>query len=238
MASTSVRGGAPVRPFGVAGRRPLVVRRRQVTPYRASAEAEQLLADGKAKYDGGDRMGGLRLFEQALQRTPTQEQRVAALFNAAAVHASFGDLELAQIPLKEAIFGGLDFPSAMQQADPRYVKLKASAQVLIQMRKFNEAVLRAKAAGPASPPASTSRSAGRAASGSGGSSARSGGLGGLRGLGLNDDMSEVLSTDAEGIDASIAGIAKRVVVLLLGLSGLGTVLFYLGLKYAFPDSIY
>ena len=46
------------------------------------------------------------------------------------------------------------------------------------------------------------------------------------------------AADAEGIDASIAGIAKRVVVLLLGLSGLGTVLFYLGLKYAFPDSIY
>lgn len=44
--------------------------------------------------------------------------------------------------------------------------------------------------------------------------------------------------DAEGIDASILGIVKRVIVLLLALSLFGTALFYLGLKYAFPDSPY
>ena len=125
-------------------------------------------------------MGALRLWEQALGTAPTREQRLAALYNAACVHASFGDLELAQIPLKDggrgrllaagsaaraaaagrvewapallqcpplvesastasalrvpwlcraAIYGGLDFAAALAGEDPRYVKMKASAQV-------------------------------------------------------------------------------------------------------------
>ncbi len=69
-------------------------------------QAEQLLSAGRAKYDGGDRMGALRLWEQALGTAPTREQRLAALYNAACVHASFGDLELAQIPLKDGALGG------------------------------------------------------------------------------------------------------------------------------------
>lgn len=197
------------------------------------------MSDASAKYNGGDRMGALRLWEQALQQGPTQEQRLAALFNAACVHASFGDLELAQIPLKEAIFGGLDFQAALAQQDERYVKLKASAQVLIQLKRFNEQVLKAKAAGPAAPPPfAAGRAAAAAGIGGGSSSARGGSRGGIGGVNLNQDMSEVLSTDAEGIDASILGIVKRVVVLLLALSLFGTALFYLGLKYAFPDSPY
>lgn len=64
-------------------------------------QAETLLSQGRAKYEGGDRMGALRLWELALEQAPTPDQRRAALFNAAAVHASFGDLELAQIPLKD-----------------------------------------------------------------------------------------------------------------------------------------
>jgi hypothetical protein len=84
-------------------------------------------------------------------QSPTQEQRLAALYNAACVHASFGDVELAQIPLKDgeaglpavhaacwlvttyscraAIYGGLDLAAALEQQDERYVKLRASAQV-------------------------------------------------------------------------------------------------------------
>ncbi|EFN57418.1 hypothetical protein CHLNCDRAFT_142863 [Chlorella variabilis] len=199
-----------------------------------SVQAEQLLASGKAKYEGGDRMGALRLWEQALEQSPTQEQRLAALFNSACVHASFGDVELAQIPLKDAIYGGLDYAAAVAQQDERFVKLKASAQVMIQMRKFNEQVLRSKASGPAAPPSfgSGSRSSSSGGGGGGSSSKASG-----KGL-LGKDMSDVLSTDAESIDASIGGIIKRVAVLLLVLSGLGVVLFYLGLKYAFPESPY
>ncbi|KAL4445742.1 hypothetical protein ABPG77_008941 [Micractinium sp. CCAP 211/92] len=204
-------------------------------------QAERLLQDGSAKYNGGDRMGALRLWEQALQQSPTQEQRLAALFNASCVHASFGDLELAQIPLKEAIFSGLDFQAAVAQQDERYVKLKASAQVLIQLKRFNEQILKAKAAGPAAPPPMKAGRAAAAAgigSGSAGGGGGRAGMGGLGGMNLKQDMSEVLSTDAEGIDASILGIVKRVVVLLLALSLFGTALFYLGLKYAFPDSPY
>jgi hypothetical protein len=33
----------------------------------------------------------------------------------------------------------------------------------------------------------------------------------------------------------VGGIIKRVLFLLLALSGLGVALFYLGLKYAFPE---
>jgi hypothetical protein len=202
-------------------------------PCRASAEAEQLLSAGRAKYDGGDRMGALRLWEQALGTAPTREQRLAALYNAACVHASFGDLELAQIPLKDAIFGGLNFAEALAAEDPRYVKLKASAQVLIQLRKFSERIAAEKARASSSP-AAPPPYAGSSSSGSGSSSSSKAGGKGL----LGQDMSEVLSTDAESIDASIGGIIKRVAVLLLALSGLGVALFYLGLKYAFVDSPY
>jgi hypothetical protein len=45
------------------------------------------------------------------------------------------------------------------------------------------------------------------------------------------------TADAEGIDASIGGIIKRVLLLLLALSGLGAALFYVGLKFAFPDDL-
>ena len=246
---------------------------------------------------------------------PTREQRLAALFNAACVHASFGDLELAQIPLKDgepvapacvhgvavgcggawvgvrlshvcvvvnsplppssppaAIYGGLDFQQAMSGADPTYVRLKASAQVLIQLRKFNEQVLKAKAGGGAAAPPKYASSASGAAAG-GGSRASGKGV-------LGRDMSDVLSTgehsgvgvwmwqlpgallhrrggahaprqrqppmrgahlasrpaaDAESIDASIGGIIKRVVVLLLALSGLGVALWFGGMKYMMVD---
>ncbi|KAI3438541.1 hypothetical protein D9Q98_000969 [Chlorella vulgaris] len=198
---------------------------------RASAQAEDLLTKGRAKYDGGDRMGALRFWEQALDKEPTQEQRLVALFNAACVHASFGDLELAQIPLKDALYGGLDFQAAMAQQDARFVKLRASAQVLIQLRRFSEQVQRTRAAAPSAPPAYA-----RSGRGASSSSSESRGGGG-KGI-LGRDMSEALSTDAETIDASIGGIIKRVLVLLLALTGLGTALFYLGLKYAFVDSPY
>ena len=104
--------------------------------------------------------------------------------------------------------------------------------MLIQLRKFNDGVLRAKAAaasGAAAPPQ-------YAPSGSGGSSSGGGSRASGKGV-LGRDMSEVLSTDAESIDASVGGIIKRVAVLLLALSGLGTALFYLGLKYLFVDAI-
>jgi hypothetical protein len=61
-------------------------------------------------------------------------------------------------------------------------------QVLIQLKRFNQAVLKVKAAGPA-PPAF--------ASGRGGSSSKSGSTSSGKGL-LNRDMSDVLSTGGHG----------------------------------------
>ena len=40
-----------------------------------------------------------------MAQDPTTEQRLIALYNAACTHASFGDIELAQIPLKEGAEG-------------------------------------------------------------------------------------------------------------------------------------
>ena len=93
------------------------------------AQAAVLLEQGKDKYAKGDKMGALRLWERCLKQVrpcclphhafklelmssthqtltltepqePSIEQRQAALFNSTAVHASFGDVELAQITLR------------------------------------------------------------------------------------------------------------------------------------------
>lgn len=42
-------------------------------------QAEQLLQDGSAKYNGGDRMGALRLWEQALQQVGSLQDAAAGL---------------------------------------------------------------------------------------------------------------------------------------------------------------
>lgn len=39
-----------------------------IIPVVPCKQAEQLLSQGKAKYEGGDRMGALRLWEEALQQ--------------------------------------------------------------------------------------------------------------------------------------------------------------------------
>lgn len=88
---------------------------------------------------------------------------------------------------------------------------------------------KAAAAGGAAAPQYAPRGSSGAAAG-GGSRASGKGV-------LGKDMSDVLSTDAESIDASVGGIIKRVLVLLLALTGLGAALFYLGLKYLFLDTI-
>ena len=93
-------------------------------------------------------------FHQHVQ-DPTIEDRQAALFNSTCVHASFGDVEFAQVTLRgdcfpmlvlarcvaklaytlavsfcaDAINCGLDFETAMKSGD--YVKLNSSPQVRV-----------------------------------------------------------------------------------------------------------
>ena len=48
-----------------------------------------------------------------ITQDPTAPQKAAALFGNTAVHASFGDVELAQMTLRAAIGEGLDFELAL-----------------------------------------------------------------------------------------------------------------------------
>ncbi|BDA50696.1 hypothetical protein COCOBI_16-3720 [Coccomyxa sp. Obi] len=186
----------------------------------ASSEAAECISRGLEKYANGDRMGALKFFEESLQKDPTTSQRQAALFNSTAVHASFGDIELAQITLREGVNRGLDFEGALKSTDdPQLVRFQGSPQIVIQLRKFAEAVRRIKGAvGPADKPAAVP--AGRSAGGGGY---------------LGRDMSSMLRTDMTGIDPSLGGIFKRVAGLLVTGLVLGTILFYVGLQLTFPS---
>ncbi|KAK9823687.1 hypothetical protein WJX72_004633 [[Myrmecia] bisecta] len=191
-----------------------------------ASEASRTLEQGMQKFRNGDRMGAVMLFEKALKQNPSLEERQAANYNATCVHASFGDLELAQVTLRDGVNCGLDFEAAIEagaQGDARYCPLRASQQVIIQLRKFAKAAqrMRSAVADPNSPRAAL---AGGGARGSG------------QRASLNDsDLSALLQTDVKGLDASMFGIVRRVAVVLLTGIILGVVLFYAGLQYAFPE---
>lgn len=187
---------------------------------QASAEARERLAAGKVKYESGDRMGALKLWEDVPRYGPDDQERITALYNCTCVHAGFGDVELAQITLRDAVLQGLDFKEVVanpQAYDEDAVKFVASQQVQIRLRKFTEAALKAAAAKKdAAAPRSSVRP--------------------TRKTLMQDDISEVLETDMTGIDTSIVGIVKRVIVLLVVLSLLGVGLWFVGLHYLFPDT--
>lgn len=58
---------------------------------------------------------------------PTVAQRQASFHGQTAVHAAFGDVELAQMTLRSAIQEGMDFEQALQ--DPELVEITTSQQV-------------------------------------------------------------------------------------------------------------
>lgn len=106
--------------------------RRVVT--RASGEGTQLVAEGMEKYGQGDKMGALRCFERAAEQSESMEVKRAAYYNQCCCHTYFGDLELAQFALRDAILCGLDYAKA--QEDPTLLRMEASAQVRNQLRSF------------------------------------------------------------------------------------------------------
>ena len=185
-----------------------------------------MLSDAKQKYDANDRMGALYLWEQALKKDEADNsQRVAALYNATCVHAGFGDVELAQITLREAVQRGLEFSKAIQDPealDPSLVKFVASQQVLVRLKKFDEATRKAMGAA-AAPPSFNS-------SGSSQSRPRRN-----KPSVLDNDLSKMLETDMQGIDTAVFGIIRRVAVLLAVLTAMGVSLYLVGIKYLFPD---
>lgn len=176
---------------------------------------------GREKHDKGDRMGAVMLYEKALKKDPTVQQRQDALYNSTCAHAFAGDAEFAQVTLRDAIVAGLDLEATMK--DPKAVKLQASQQVIIQLRKFAEKVQKSRP----KPTAATNNDAVSAPQSPSPSTAKR--------LSLDSDASQLLSTDMTGLDTSIAGVVKRVVLLLLVLIALGIGLFFVGYKYTFSS---
>lgn len=164
-------------------------------------------------------MGALRLYERALEQDLSIEERQQALYGATVVHASFGDIELAQMTLREGLDYGLDFEAAL--GDSSLVKWKSGAQVLAQLKKFARTV---KSVREAVKPAPKSRGREQLSLGDG--------SGGFQRPNANMDLSEMLRTDITGMDATVTGIVKRVTLLLVVGLLLGTVLFYLGLEFS------
>ncbi|KAF8065617.1 hypothetical protein HT031_003218 [Scenedesmus sp. PABB004] len=173
-------------------------------------------------------MGALKLYEDVLAKEDsTTRQRQEALYASTAVHAAFGDVELAQITLREAIKQGLDFEQALQ--DPDMVELVTSPQVLIQLKRFNQSAQAAL----------TARSRAKAKATISGS--RPGAGAGARtkpgGAPLGQDLGSILGTpdsDTAAIDTSVGAIVRRVLLVLLVGVGLGTALFFAGLETLFP----
>lgn len=194
----------------------------------SSSKAAELIQDGKALFAANDRMGALGQFEEATRVAVTASEFQAAYFNAACVHASFGDVEPAQSCLRSAINSGLVLEQALK--DPTLLRISASPQVVIQLKKFAANVARQQqeqVSGAAAARAATSMP--RAAPKPGPSVP-----GGWRAA-VDQDLTELLQTENQGIDASFGAIVRRVAIVLVVGVALGVGLFFFGLQYAFPE---
>eukprot|EP00878_Enallax_costatus_P001700 GHUV01001855.1.p1 GENE.GHUV01001855.1~~GHUV01001855.1.p1 ORF type:complete len:240 (+),score=39.92 GHUV01001855.1:175-894(+) len=191
-----------------------------------SSKGTELLKQAKTKYTAKDLMGALKLYEDVLgQGDATTRQKQEALYGSTAVHATFGDVELAQITLREAIKQGLDFEQAL--ADPDLPELVTSTQILIQLKRFNQQAQTAMAARSKAKSASVSSSVGssRAKTKRGSSSP------------LDQDLGDILgssTSDKAEVDTSVGAIVRRVALVVLAGVALGTALFFIGLETLFP----
>jgi len=204
-------------------------RRARTCRVYANAKADALLEQAKGKYKSGDRMTAMRLFEQTLEQDSLEaSQRHAALWGQLAVHASFGDVELAQMVLRDAVQAGLDFEAAQQ--DPAFVEIQSSPQIVIQLGRFNKQVQR-RLANQADERASMAAAAAKAERRSGGSISK---------VSSDMDLNDLLGPSdksKQGLDASPAAIAGRVALVLLAGVILGVALFFLGLEFMFPKGM-
>lgn len=178
-----------------------------------------MIGRGKQKYAAGDKMGALSLFEDAMKQQPTKQQRQDAWYSATCVHASFGDVELAKMTLRDALEAGLDFEAALD--NPDVPKLEAPTQIIIQLKKFSKAVEEARAEAKAqqaarktTTPAPITMSMKQSP---------------------KEDIGDLFSTDIKGIDSSFAGAVRRIAILVAVCVVGYILLFNLGLKYAFPS---
>jgi hypothetical protein len=125
-----------------------------------------------------------------------------------------------QAPLREALNLGLDFEKCVDAPEPGMIPWKSSQQVIIGLRRFAqkyraqetvESRLRKPATGVILTPQ------------------------GIRAAMTEQDVGDILGTDITGMDKSLAGIAKRVILLVAVLAGSGALLFWLGLIFLYPD---
>eukprot|EP00193_Tetraselmis_chui_P001952 CAMPEP_0177758314 /NCGR_PEP_ID=MMETSP0491_2-20121128/4118_1 /TAXON_ID=63592 /ORGANISM="Tetraselmis chuii, Strain PLY429" /LENGTH=252 /DNA_ID=CAMNT_0019274039 /DNA_START=51 /DNA_END=810 /DNA_ORIENTATION=+ len=184
----------------------------------ASAKSQDLIDEGKALVTAGNRMAAIRVFEESLGEGPTSAQKQESLYSIMVCHASFGDVELAQITLREALQAGLTLDAAL--SNPDYMPFTASKQAQIQLRKFAEiyskSVEKAAAAGKGK------------RSNAGAAAQRKKTVQELLGT---KDVSTMTSTTLTGIDTSVGGILIRVAVLLVFLILFGIAAYFIGLDY-------
>lgn len=198
---------------------------------QASAKAADILVKAKQVYESGDRLQAMKLYEDVMAEDPTPEQKCAALYGQTAVHAAFGDVELAQMTLREALRNGLDYETA--SIDPDNPIMVASPQITIQLRRFAQQVTIAMANRPP-----TQRPYGSSSAVSSGGAAAGGSRSRGRGLGVGaQDLDSILgsaSGEQAEVDTSVGAIIRRVLILLLVGTGLGVGLWFAGLEYLFP----
>lgn len=123
-----------------------------------------------------------------------------------------------QVPLREALTLGLDFEAMLAEPAAGMVPWKSSRQVQLSLQKFAKTMANVEAKPDMYNP--------------------------TRGLDLTPkglktafqsaDVGDIVGADIRGMDTSMLGIFKRVVVLLLVLVGLGVGLWFIGLEYMFP----
>jgi hypothetical protein len=102
----------------------------------ATSTAADALRDGRARYEAGDRMNGLKAFERALESEDgmSLETRRELCYCAMCCSAAFGDVESAKMYLREMQACGLDFETAI--ADPTMMRMESSALMKNQLKKF------------------------------------------------------------------------------------------------------
>jgi len=102
----------------------------------ATSTAADALRDGRARYEAGDRMNGLKAFERALESDERMslETRRELCYCAMCCSAAFGDVESAKMYLREMQARGLDFETAI--ADPTMMRMESSALMKNQLKKF------------------------------------------------------------------------------------------------------
>jgi len=175
----------------------------------------------------------MKVYEGALALADlTPEQRRSVLYGMVAVHASFGDVELAQMALRDAVAAGVDWEEALK--DPSLPQIQSSPQIIIQLSRFNKQLQRTMD-NRAEERAAAVKAAARAQRSAGGSTSR------VPASISDADLSRLLGGSADdksgegpAIDTSPAAIAKRVTIVVIAGIILGVGLFYAGLEYMFP----